>query len=329
MHKCESNLNQTSYQNNNIDTTPSIEQSGNTALSSKSNSALNIKDSINYQIVICLHTDDENSFTHTKSLESVENPSTTILEFPFSQLFQKYWKHPHPLYVEWVAKNFKSLLWKWWIEDISYIPQKLSKHTEKVTSDASYLISDTLRFKLINSQLVWIFPNSLSQQLKEEWFETFNDVDIADLDHNADEANKFKDIFEHKNEDNSQTENDFLYDIVIKKIIWWKFALAVYRNWNLFMVTYVSVWKKTKPTKMGQFKIEWKYPYRRSQKYDNAAMPFALNYSWWFFLHQWNVTGNPASHWCIRLPGIYASILFSLVKNKSNTDIYIDKNLYK
>jgi hypothetical protein len=42
------------------------------------------------QISVCLKTDDENSFTHKKVLESITDPENTVLEFPLSQLFQKY-----------------------------------------------------------------------------------------------------------------------------------------------------------------------------------------------------------------------------------------------
>ena len=42
------------------------------------------------QVSICLETDNENLFTHKRVLESVTDPENTVLEFPLSQLFQKY-----------------------------------------------------------------------------------------------------------------------------------------------------------------------------------------------------------------------------------------------
>ena len=51
--------------------------------------ALQIKDRTNRQISVCLDT-DENSYTHTRVLESIKNPENTVLEFPIAQLFQKY-----------------------------------------------------------------------------------------------------------------------------------------------------------------------------------------------------------------------------------------------
>jgi hypothetical protein len=42
------------------------------------------------QIFIILKTDDENSFTHTNTLETITDPNNAVLELPLSQLFQKY-----------------------------------------------------------------------------------------------------------------------------------------------------------------------------------------------------------------------------------------------
>ena len=127
-----------------------------------------------------------------------------------------------------------------------------------------------------------------------------------------------------------------LYDIVVKKLPSWKSALALYRDWELFMATYVSVWLpliktrkwyKSAKTKTWQFKIGKKEPYRRSRKHNNAPMPFSLNIYGGFFAHQWVVTWYPLSHWCVRVPGIYADILYSLVEINS-TDIFISITLY-
>jgi hypothetical protein len=51
---------------------------------------LEIQEDTKKSVSICLNTDSEESFTHTKVLESVTDPRNTVLEFPLSQLFQKY-----------------------------------------------------------------------------------------------------------------------------------------------------------------------------------------------------------------------------------------------
>lgn len=290
-----------------------------------------IKNSAKEKIILCLKTDDENSFTHKNVLESVEDPQNTILEYPLEQLFQKYWtdNKPHPLYVPWVAKNFRALLWKWGIEALD-ISQRLKQRETEITSESKYEIWDTLRFHLIEPSLVDKFPDSLKDQLIEDWFNKFSDKDSL-------ETNNVKLYYEHNDwvYSNSldalpQNENpNYIYDIVVKSLSWWKSALAVYRNWKLFMATYVSVWTVWRKTRTWQHEIIWKNPYKRSAKYENSPMPFGLNYFWWFYFHQWNVTWTPLSHGCVRLPWVYASVLYSLVKEKNHIDVFIDENLYK
>ena len=94
-------------------------------------------------------------------METIEDPNNTILEFPISQLYQKYWDYdrPHPLVVPGVGKDFRALLWKNWIERLmSKTKQKLNPRTEEITSDTKYEMWDTLRFTLINPLLKDDFP---------------------------------------------------------------------------------------------------------------------------------------------------------------------------
>lgn len=295
-------------------------------------------DTIPEQIFVCLDTDEKGSYTYTKTLESIENPENTILEYPVDPLFQKYWEsgRPHPLR-PWVAKNFRALLWRWWIE-ASDIPQKLKPRENAVTSETAYEVWDTLRFALIDTRLKWAFPDDLSEQLKEIWFEKFSDKDSLEIISRNKAANQFKKYpkidnqfyyWNPEQQEEKSLDNWYIYDILVKSLPWWKSALAVYRDWKLFMATYASVWTLGHKTRTWQHEIIGKNPYKRSIKYDNSAMPFALNYSWWFYIHQWNVSWYPLSHWCVRLPWVYANILYSLVQDKEHVDVFIDENLYK
>ncbi len=264
-------------------------------------------------ISICLET-DENTFTHKKVLESITDPNNTILEFPLSQLFEKYWNRPHPLAVKWIKRNFRALLWKDWIENLSSeISQKLSHRIEKINSDTQYEIGDTIRFQLINSQLKWEFSDCLADQLKQYWFEEYSDPDAKNL----------KSL-----EKNNKLKNDFIYDVVIKRLESWKSALALYRNWKIYMTTYVSVGLNSRKTRVWQFKILKSNPYYYSRKYKSPMSEWLEFDEWWFWLHQWNVTWYPASHWCVRQPWIHSSILYSLLKDLKNCDVFIDKKLY-
>ena len=276
------------------------------------------------QISICLTTDDENSFTHTNAIEQVSDPENTILEYPVAQLFQKYGNgnRPHPLRVSWVSRNFGALLWNNWIERlISNIPQKLASRSGEITSSTKYEVEDTLRFPLIDPLLKDDFPKYLSDQLKEEGFESFSDPHASALDNLISSSESFQ--------DNNDKKSDFIYDIVVKRAPSWKAALWLYRNWELFMATYVSVWLDSRKTKTWQFKILGKEPYKRSIKYDNAAMPEALSIGDGFFFHQWRVTWGNLSHGCPRVPGVHADVLYSSIRDCESTDVFISKNLYK
>ena len=281
-----------------------------------------IQEKTQKEISICLDVDDENSFTHTNVLEQISDPQNTILEYPLAQLFKRYGNKPHPYRVSWIGRDFSALLWKNWIEEIStFVPQKLKSRAEWITSDTKYEIWDTLRFPLINPLLQWEFPQQLSEQLQEDWFESFSDADSLDI---AKRQNEKKYSFF-----NDKEKSDFIYDIIVKRLSSWKSALALYRDWELFMATYVSVWLNSKRTKTWQFKIWEKQPYRRSHKYGNAPMSGALHVCNGIFIHQWYVTGYNLSHGCIRVPAGYEDLLYSLIKNIGCTDIFISKDLYK
>ena len=274
------------------------------------------------EISICLTPDSQNSFTHTNAIEQVSDPRNTILEYPLEQLFQKYGNNAHPLRVSWVGRDFGALLWKNWIERLTkQTPQKLSSRSEEITSSTRYEIGDTLRFPLIDPLLKDDFPQYLSDQLKEEWFTNFSDPDSSVISQR---------ITSKVNQNNDNEKSDFIYDIVLKRVPSWKAALALYRDWELFMATYASIWLKTRKTKMWQFKILGKDPYKRSRKYDNAPMPMALHFGDGFAFHQWRVTWYDLSHGCGRLPGVYAVVLYSSVKDHIETvNIFISKDLYK
>lgn len=294
--------------------------------------ATDIQDWVKNQIFVCLEK-DENSYTHTKVLESIEDPQNTVLEYPIAQLFEKYWKtnSAHPLKMSWVAPRFRSLLWKGGIE-ASDLPQKLNPREGDITSETLYEIWDTLRFALIEQGLKWAFPEDLSEQLKEKWFETFYDKDSLLVNSSREYEKRNPENIALWNWDDINSKNepvDYIYDIVVKSLPWWKSALALYRDWKLFMATYVSVWTPGRKTKTWQFEIIWKNPYKRSIKYDNAAMPLALNFYWWYYFHQRHVTWYPLSHWCIGQKWWYADVLYSCVKDKEHVDVFIDKNLYE
>ena len=67
------------------------------------------------------------------------------------------------------------------------------------------------------------------------------------------------------------------------------------------------------PTPPGIFTILEKERWHRSNIYSGAPMPYMQRLAWTgVAMHEGVVTGRPASHGCIRLPGAFAKRLFSL-----------------
>ncbi|NTW56917.1 MAG: L,D-transpeptidase [Chlorobiaceae bacterium] len=76
----------------------------------------------------------------------------------------------------------------------------------------------------------------------------------------------------------------------------------------------VSSGKKGRNTPPGKFFVHYKQRYKKSLKYDDAPMPFSINFNQGYFLHQQSMPGYPASHGCVRLLEIDAQRLFYWVK---------------
>ena len=67
------------------------------------------------------------------------------------------------------------------------------------------------------------------------------------------------------------------------------------------------------PTPTGIFTILEKERYHHSNIYSGAPMPYMQRLAWTgVAMHEGVVTGHPASHGCIRLPGAFARKLFSV-----------------
>lgn len=317
----------------------------------------NIQQPTKEWIYVCLEPDSKTSSTHTKVLESITDPKNIVVEYPISQLFLNYkqeqkfpwWKYykytwpQHPLVrkegKKAVWRNFKALLWELWIEELIElgIHQKLSPRKNKVTSDTEYQIWDTLNVPLINPFLKWVFPKYLSDQLKEEWFQTYSDDDSAEITRRI----------ENKNNKWIKKKSDFIYDIVVKPLSSWTHALALYKDGELFMTCAVSVWRNIINSKGNNSKtITWQHKITAENQYywsitHDSPMPNALNFhkNLWLFLHQWIVVKDskshwwkPASSWCIRTPWVNSDILHSLVypliRKGKCPDLFIHKNLY-
>lgn len=90
---------------------------------------------------------------------------------------------------------------------------------------------------------------------------------------------------------------------------------GAYENGSLLFWGPISSGTKSHPTWPGEFFVNYKQRHKRSIKYNNAPMPYSINYDGPYFIHQQSLPGHPASHGCIRLLEEDAKRLFGWVKN--------------
>jgi hypothetical protein len=87
----------------------------------------------------------------------------------------------------------------------------------------------------------------------------------------------------------------------------------LYRGEQLVAVAAISSGTDDRPTPKGIFSVMLKKPMHRSQKYDNAPMPFMQMFDkYGTALHAGHNPGYPASHGCVRLPSEFARRLYTI-----------------
>lgn len=101
--------------------------------------------------------------------------------------------------------------------------------------------------------------------------------------------------------------------IVVTKQEDWKYTVSYYIDGRLFLASYVSIWV-WKATPQWLFSVKRKIFDKRSIKYKNAPMPYALHLDGNIFIHQWYIDWEKRSHGCVRLPWLYQEILYYSTK---------------
>jgi hypothetical protein len=87
----------------------------------------------------------------------------------------------------------------------------------------------------------------------------------------------------------------------------------VFKGQTMVGVSTVSSGTPGYDTPTGTFPILQKDKDHKSSLYDDAPMPYMLRLTWdGVALHAGKVTGEPASHGCVRLPAAFARKLFDL-----------------
>lgn len=86
----------------------------------------------------------------------------------------------------------------------------------------------------------------------------------------------------------------------------------VYRGGHLIGASSISSGRSGYESPIGRFQILEKKRMHRSNRYDDAPMPYMQRLNWHgIAFHGGHVTGRPASHGCIRLPIAFARLLFA------------------
>lgn len=102
--------------------------------------------------------------------------------------------------------------------------------------------------------------------------------------------------------------------------------LYVYRNGVAIGYGTISSGRRGHETPTGVFTILQKDRDHRSNKYDNAPMPYMERLTWdGIAMHGGSLPGYPASHGCVRLPHEFAERLFAITRRGDTVVVASDK----
>lgn len=274
--------------------------------------------------VLCNPTPVNPVVTEEKKVEIIQEVPNLLLAK--KKISDMTWT---PLDMSWILykNNLRQFLWlnQYKLIYESYNKEILKKNEKwEILDDKKLYLENEITFPLIFDWLKTTFPESL-------------------------------DDFMTKNEEFKKDVKDSKTVIVITKNPENKFALAYYKEWKLTLATHISPGKISKAKTKEEYNEEiweietivtekewintptWTFyikkgektfiRYKRSKDYGDAPMPYAIWIAWWTFLHHWaNVDGKKRSHWCIRVPGFYQEVLYSMVEDKTKIVIkYTDK----
>lgn len=95
--------------------------------------------------------------------------------------------------------------------------------------------------------------------------------------------------------------------------------VQIYRNGIAIGYSSISSGRPGYATPVGLFNVLQKNRHHRSNKYDDAPMPWMVRLTWdGVAFHAGALPGYPASHGCIRLPANFAAKLFGAIRYDDN-----------
>lgn len=102
---------------------------------------------------------------------------------------------------------------------------------------------------------------------------------------------------------------------------------GAYENGALVFWGPISSGRKGHGTPSGKYAVNYKQRFKRSIKYDNAPMPFAMHFYGGYFLHQQALPGYSASHGCVRLLESDAKRLFDWARVRDAVTVVRDEKV--
>ena len=97
-----------------------------------------------------------------------------------------------------------------------------------------------------------------------------------------------------------------------------------YFEWKeIKLASFASPWDSQHKTPYRDFRTDFKDQAYISQNFP-WPMPRAIYLGeWGFFIHMGKTSGKPLSHWCIRLPWIYAKKLFEMIPSNAKIPVRV------
>ena len=191
-----------------------------------------------------------------------------------------------------VPKTFNTLLWA---SQADTILKYYNKQLNASWND-NFLSANFIHFPLIYPELRNYFPENITWLAEKV---SFNENEKKNLEN--------KDV------------------IIVLHTDLNKSALAYYENQKLKLSTFVSLWKIGSKTKDWVYKLKHDKIFRRSWMFNWDPMPYALQYSWPYFIHRWVSDWTYLSHWCVRVPWLYQKWLYEYLPKDNQATIIIHK----
>lgn len=254
----------------------------------KEESAAIFQDNL-YETLIDETTQEEpqSVYYHLKiSKELLQQIDTMDLDSDLPVVFSRTWEDVKdaPFAALGISKHIGEFLW---YNQYDYILKKYNNDTipDSLKTWADFRVDN---FELINFPLIYdefdtIVPHSIDWLFQDEKF-----AEYRDTIHSSDTL------------------------IVLMKQANWQHALFYYKTGKLILATYATIgWGKS--TTRWLFHVDFKEDRKKSRRYGNVPMPYALHVIGNVFIHQWKVSPFNHSHGCCRIPWFYAEALSRMV----------------